>query len=101
MNIKVDTEDLRIDAENWSGFAADTQGPTADKVANLTLPDGAFPGAAMDIGVGDAYETVRSSVDTLAGEGPPAFRTVSSTLRTAAQLYDDSDLQSELDFDRV
>lgn len=101
MNIKVDTEDLRRDAEVWKGFASDPQGTTAARVADLTLPDGAFPGAAIDIGVPDAYETVRSTVDTLAGDGPPAFRTVASTLRKAAQLYEASDFQSELDFDRV
>lgn len=101
MNVKVDTGDLRVDATHWSTFSSDTYSPTASQVASLTLPAGALPGAALDIGVGDAYETVRSTVDTIAGDAPTAFAAIAQVLRRAADIYEETDQQSEIDFDRV
>ncbi|MGC5629385.1 hypothetical protein ACPYO6_14210 [Georgenia sp. Z1344] len=101
MNVRVDTDDLRTDASHWEAFSTDTFTPTANQVDDLTMPEGALPGAAIELGVKEAYEAVRSTVDTLAGDGPTAFTAVASVLRRAADIYEDTDYQSEIDFSRV
>lgn len=99
--VDVVPDDLREDARTWEAFATDDIVTGVQTVSGLSMPFFGHTTIGELVGVSTKYANVQTRVMMLMAQAPAASARIAGALRDAAQIYEDTDNQAAIEFDRV
>ena len=99
--VDVVPDDLRADAATWESFATDDIATGISTVNGLNMPLFGYTVMGEMVGVSSKYREVQTAVIALMAQAPAACFHIADALRSSAQIYEDTDNQAEIEFNRV
>lgn len=99
--VKVVPEDLRTDAQTWEAFGSEDIAAGIQTVNGLNMPLFGYTVMGELVGVSSKYRDVQERVMSLMMQAPVASMHIATALRRSADIYEETDHQAEIEFNRI